>query len=443
MNPFYAFYQARHKRASVSKILDAYLLLNIYSPVVIREAFHQWDSQKEHVKNALPIDIKELIKNSPQFSDDDIRRKLNKYTIQKAVQVLKGYKKCSLPLTQDPKVNSFQYNLLSEKGKRALHILFNADKKGHYSDAITSLAIATSHKFLMDFSYYKTPEITKELAEALLIHGQAKDGKMQYAFPILKLSKGCTNNCSHCMNCAEPHVSHMPFPLWCALHKALNQYYGDPKSDRQYANTFQYFYEDNDPLSYRDDIIGADVGDIALFCKVNKAPFILTTKGATDARSEEALLKAASVLTEIVFSFVDTPKENIPENLARIQKGIRQIHALPFHREAIVDHLHLKSGPTISEDQFLGANVRSITIFAEGKACQFPSEELDPPLQGLYPVIIDPDLHICRTFARRGKPRTACIAHLLAHKSATQIADAIEYEGQREIWGRLLCGWGR
>lgn len=443
MNQFLIFYQGRNKE-TVSEILDAYLLTNIYSPTVIREAYKQWNTQQTFVKNTVPEEIKVLIQTSLTLSDDELQKRLNKYIIKKAIQVLKGYKKCPIPLTKDRQVNSFQFNLLSPKGKRALHILFGADKKGHYSDTLVRLALESSHKFLMDFSYYNIPEISEDLANALLIHGKAENGNIQYGFPILKLSKGCTNNCSHCMNCAEPHLSHMPFPLWCGLHKKLNQYYANPQNDKEYANTFEYFYEDNDPLSYRDDIIGADCGDVALFCKINQAPFKLTTKGATNQYSEEALLKAASVLTDICFSFVDTPKENISENLKRIQKGIRQIHALPFHRQVVVDHLHLKSGATISQDQFLGANVRSINIFEEGRATQFPKEELEPALNGVYPVIIEPNLDINRIFTRRGKPRTSYIANLLGHKySPETIAKAIEYEGQRELWGKMFGLWER
>ena len=413
--------------------VHGFLMFGIYSPTVIREAKKNWEKLPEHVKNCIPNEIEDLIQKSDELSDVLLKEKLNTYAVNKAIRILSGYQNMLFPLTNDKYVKTSRYNLLSQEGEAALRTLKTAKNQKRFTDVTADLATRTSHKFLMDFKYYKIPVITEEMANVLLLYGKSPFAPdvISYAPPILKLSKGCTNNCSHCMNCAEPHISHMPYPLWCGLHHAFYKYYKEPKIGR-FTNPFEYFYEDNDPISYYDPIIEADAGDIAFFCRIQGAPFKFTTKGITNEASRKAISKAAAVSTEIVLSFVDTPKENMTHNINQMQETIRLIQSIPTveKREIEIDHMHLKTGPSVSDEVFLGCPNHKLPIFRIGKAKQFSEQEADttaPENVGVYPVCIEPNGNIVKYFTVNGLHKGVKVGNLVTgREKASKILEKIE-----------------
>ena len=158
-----------------------------------------------------------MIDKSHQLPDKKLQKKLNQYHIETAISVLKSYQNCGVPLTNDPTVKQTRRKLTTKIGDKNLKILEQAQEKGIYSDKMADLAVRCAHKFLFDSRNYRSWHITSQIAKDLTQSRRSNE----YTFPSIQLTKGCENNCSHCCDRAEPHLSHMPWPVFVNLYKAF------------------------------------------------------------------------------------------------------------------------------------------------------------------------------------------------------------------------------
>ena len=201
-------------------------------------------------------------------------------------------------------------------------------------------------------------------------------------------------------------------PMWRKIHQKLNSHYKYfhgkmyviPTSKwinwlprRPKTVTFNYapfdrFFHDSDPSSYYDPIIGVDAGDISLLQYENDEPLYFLTRGITDPISRRAIAKTALVYP-IDLSFVDTPKEKMTHNITQLKKTIKLIHSVPNNQGiARIWHMHLKSGPSVSDGTFLGEHVVKLPICPSGRANQFHPSELDMNHPNdKYPFLINPN----------------------------------------------------
>jgi len=400
MNVFEECYAYRDNPKIVSHFLSDYLTCEIYSPVIIRQAKVRWRDLPFYVQETVHPEIRELIQNSAGLTNAEIQNKIYAHTIARSAKILLAYSNCKTPLTQDPTVKTFRQNFLSAQGKAALKQLLHATTKQPTYD-MYELALKTGHKFLMDPSYYLdwTKTLRKGGAEALVDELQrVDDGGTEYLFPILQLTKGCVNRCSHCEICAKPHLSHMPYPMWRALYQGLSRHYSlyeqaqDDHPEKQIlVRSFDRFYADSDPASYYDPIMRVDSGDVATYVQVMGGHFLFQTKGITTHISRRAIAKAVQSVDYFGLSFVDTPLENKKRSFYQLKKTIRLIEKIPERAPVLIDHLHLKSGPTVPESNFFGYPVRRLEICDWGRAKEnFKSSELrhEP---NIWSLIIEPN----------------------------------------------------
>lgn len=380
----------------VKKYLEEFLLFQIYSPLILRESYRRWPELYSFSRENTPSEIVTLIDKCPHFSDRKLQKRLNQYQIEKAIQVLKSYQNCTVPLTDDPAVKQTRRKLTSNTGDRNLKILQQAQEKGIYSDKIADLAIRCAHKFLFDDKNYRSWHISAQKAYAM---AQAH-GNGEITFPAIQLTKGCSNNCSHCCERATNHLSHMPWPVFVNLYKAFQRhyrYYPHKSSESQFAK----FFADSDMLSYRDPIMGTDAGDLGLWMTEHRGICQYLTRGITDDASKLALTKAIVSQQPITLSFVDTPKEDMPHNIQQLSNTLDVFESVPNRRyNPLILHLQMKSGPTVPDEIFRNFPVEKKAIWAMGRGKDLPDTETEhyPDNQFYAPDIIAPngDILLCR-----------------------------------------------
>lgn len=368
----------KENKKTARELLGDFLLYQIYSVPVLRSAYPNWPALPWFLKKNTPNEIQELIEKSPYLSDKDLREKLNAYQIQKAVQILKEYQNCGVPLTQDPTIRQTRRKLTSPKGDKALKILQDALSEKNFSDKIARLAIRAGHKFLIDPDFFRKWYISRQFAKNLTFEDfNPTTQEKCYSFPAIQLTKGCVNHCSHCGARATSHLSHMPWPVFKTLYTALNKHYRH-YPQKYIDHYFAQFFSDSDMLAYHDNIMNVDSGDVALWIEEEKGTAEYLTRGVTDERSRLALAKALLAKQSIAVSFVDTPKENMPHNLHQLNETLDVVESVPQrYVDPMFIHLHLKSGPSVSDDIFRKFPIEKTLIYAQGRANDFPANEVE------------------------------------------------------------------
>ncbi|MBQ7413780.1 MAG: hypothetical protein IJV07_05895 [Alphaproteobacteria bacterium] len=375
MNLFDCLYLHKDEPRFVSGHLSRYLMAEIYSPAVVRLASERWSELPPWVQDSVHPIFQNIILNKIPASDKNLYMQLNQLLVDRATRVLAAYRDCSVPLTDDPTVPSCRCNLLSQRGELALCSLRNALIKGDFSIETVSLAIRSSHKFLMDMSFYRDFPGADFKGVDILAFQSAQEGKPVCLFPTLQLTKGCMNGCAHCEVCAEPHLSHMPYPMFRRLWQRLDGIYKYYETQSGAVHYFDRYYFDSDSSSYFDPIIGADSGDVAWMIKENKGLFFFMTKGITDRLSVRSIAKGAMFASQFHLSFVDIPTER--HNVAQVQKTIRLIQSLPTNPKIMIEHTHLANGPSVSDSIFLGIPSIKRIIHRTGRAIDnFSAREL-------------------------------------------------------------------
>ncbi len=423
MIDYKTLYALKNNPKIVRRFLNQFLLFQIYTPEIVRQSFRRWPELPEFIRKSTPEKAEYLIESSFLFNDEKLNEKINQYYIDNAVCVLKSYQNCAVPLTKDQTVKQTRRKLTSNKGDKALKILQKAKEKKQWTDKMAKLAVACSHKFLFDPKYYRQFNITAGLANAMAIpHLDEKENPTgDYRFPAIQLTKGCTNNCSHCCERAKPHLSHMPWPIFTALYDGFNKHYRHYKQEKTDAY-FCQFFDDSDMLSYHDPIMGVDSGDVCHWIDARKGYNQILTRGVTDKKSEIALAKATLSNCPIAISFVDTPKENMPHNINQLNKTLDILQRYPPQKKIpIITHLHLASGPSLDDKIFRGFHVEKSPIWALGKGKEFPYHETQHHRDENYevPFVIRPSGHLDAKKVRNGEivnETIKCIYHPKKHK---------------------------
>ena len=400
MNIFEEFYERSHDPKFVSRALTDYLICEIYSPAVIRQAKTRWADIPFYAQECVHPEIRRVIEASPNLTNAEIQYKIQAHTIARSAKILLAYSNCRTPLTQDPHVQTFRQNFLSKRGQWALAQLLHATTKQPTYD-MYNLALRTGHKFLMDMSYYISwdSSLANGGADLWIEKIQNEDGTgTRYLFPTLQLTKGCLNNCSHCEICAKPQLSHMPYPMWRSLYQSLSKRYSlyeqaqDEHPEKQILiRYFDRFYADSDPASYCDPIMRVDSGDVALFVREQGGRFLYQTRGVTVHISRRAIAKAVQCADYFGISFVDTPLEDKKKSFRQLKKTIRIIEKIPNRVPVQIDHLYLTGHATVPQSAFFGFPIRKIPICDWGRAkLNFKSSELVRQ-PSVWSLIIEPN----------------------------------------------------
>lgn len=409
----------------VQQCLGDFLLYQIYSPVVVRQLYRDWPILPVYLKDNVPEDIVRLMENSPYLSNKVLQEKLNERAIYQAVSVLESYQSCDVPLTTDPTVPKNRLKLTSKRGDKALLILKNALVNKQYTDKMANLALRTSHKFLFDSKYYLPIHVSKDKADALAFPIRyEKDGPIvAYKFPAIQLTKGCMNHCSHCDSRAEAHLSHMPWPIFVALHRGLNQYYRYyPQNECDHY--FSQFFADSDMLDYDEPIMQVDSGDAGLWIAAEKAPCQYLTRGVKNAKNKLALSKALVSGLPIAISFVDTPQENMKHNIEQLNQTLDVVESVKERiGNPIILHLHLKSGPTVSKEVFRDFPLEQDDIYAVGRAKDLPYEEVNhfPDSKFVAPCLIEPNGNITDQRVKKGEISKKTYGNIFARQFGPNI----------------------
>ena len=387
------------------------LQYQIYSPIRVRML--QDKGIPWYIKEDTPKEILELSKKASALSDDEIDFELNKYYMHKAIRVMSAYKNGSIPLTNLPHVETAPQNLLSKEGEKALSYLITAAKEKDYTLRNREIALLGSHKFLLKSYFYRDFDIDakKIMYSVKFLDGENK-GKTHHIFPTIQITRGCYNECSHCMaNATAKNINHMPYPMFVKIYEALLPHY---KNMPMYTGdtSFGKHFDDSDPLHYQDNIMGVDYGDIVtLLSRKYNMPAILLTRGVRGKKSKIAFAKVLDQgIAHFPISFVDTPKENIEYNLKQLKDTLQIVNSMPVSEEERslmkemihVTHLHLNSGPSVTKETLnslafdLSDKLDYAKIYAVGRARQFDKDELFYPWEGLdynpftAPVVITP-----------------------------------------------------
>ncbi len=406
MGEFSALYFFRNNKRIVVRNLETYLIAQIYSPMVLRCAQKYWDFLSMPAHESVSDEIRDLICLSPDMTDKELQSRLNEIYVRRGIEVLSGYQDCLVPLSQDTHVLQTKRNLLSQKGMKVLTLLENADSRGHYTNQMAKLAMRAGNKQLLDLDFFKPWYVDKKLAKLLIHTWPAADHNssefkkyiqdhpdaatlkpekdpLTRQFPVIQLSQGCTNGCSHCMCRAQGPISHMPYPVFLGLHRSFFKHY--KKYPVLNGEGFWRFFYDSDTLDYQDPIIGADSGDVAMRLKDEGATFLNFTKGINHDFQRLALAKG-SWFQPTHLSFVDTPDENMDKNMRIFQRTIRVLENTPSSSVFVLHH-HLKTGPTVNLKKYTSFPIDPLTIYAVGRAKhflpdqvrQFPDELISDP----------------------------------------------------------------
>ena len=374
--------------------LADFLLFQIYSPKVLRKAYAKWPELPWFIRENVPKDIQVLIEKSPHYSDKVLRTKLNEYHIRQAVDVLSKYQACDVPMTQDPTVPQNRYKLTSKRGDKALLILQNALQQKQFSNKMADLAVHSTHKFLAEGKYYLDWKFPSKFARCATIeHCMQGDNSICYTFPAIQLTKGCMNHCSHCDSRAEAHLSHMPWPMFQSLHRALNKHYRHyPQNGTNHY--FSQFFADSDMLDYHDPVMDVDSGDVGLWVALESEYCQYLTRGVKNERNRLSLAKALVSGQPVALSFVDTPREDMAHNLKQLENTLDVVESVPQRKgQPSIIHLHLKSGGSVDKKVFRDFPVEDAIIYALGRAKDFLSEEVNhfPDKEFIAPIVFEPN----------------------------------------------------
>ena len=394
MRDYDELYFSKNNKKFVQKRehLEHFLMFRIYSVPVLLSAHQAWSQIPWYLKQNTPLEIQKMIENpGDQFL---LQKKLNAYHTQRAIQVLSAYQTCDVPLTQDKRVPTKRYKLTSAAGDMALIKLKQAQQDQLFIDEIADLAIRTGHKFLAEDQYYIPFHIDQLRADSLItpIHlHQEKTIRRAELYPRIQLTEGCLNHCSHCDVCAKPIVSHMPWPMFRGLYKALDKHYQNyPYEEAE--QPFGMFFWDSDMLDYEDPIMQVDAGDAGLWVQSQKRPFQYITRGIKNDLNRLALAKA--LFTPYVsISFVETSMENMPHNIKQLTQTLEVVKSVKKRIiNPIILHWHTKKGSQVSPEIFEGFEVLKGMIHAIGRAKQLPPGEAIPPLSSVSaPKLIKPN----------------------------------------------------
>ncbi len=339
---FFNFSKKYIDSESVLKLwVDEFLLMEMYTPLVLKIALEKWNTLPTYVTQSLDGDIVDLIKTPTAHS----QTALNQYWINRAVNVLQGYTACPIPLSKDARVNSVKKDLLSPKGHKVLRILKHAVETKRTTDMLGNLAQSAAQKANLDLDLFIDIDLSN-------LFKKGEYWPLLYNQIEISMSTGCYNHCVHCGFDAKAPVSHMPYPIFLKLFK-------------QHADSNRIFggcdlYNDSDPLSYRDPIINADAGDVVLALPrfMQKRPFNVSflTKGVLTKQDEITFARVVhhhsrwptSIILGIELSYIDLPNEPAAHNLKRI-KRTAQIHREIINKNPRIRHYHLPNTPTITE----------------------------------------------------------------------------------------------
>ena len=388
MKSYEKLYFLRNNKKVVQEYLGNFLLFQIYSVPVIRYSYPDWPAVRWYLRQNTPDEIQNLIEKSPYLSNEVLQEKLNEYHIRQAVRVLAAYQSCDTPITQDPSVSKNRYKLTTKHGDKALTLLQKALQEKKFSDEMADLAVRTSHKFLAEDKYYLRWRFSKKYASLLAIPATEEgDTEESWIFPAIQLTRGCLNHCSHCDSRAEPHLSHMPWPLFRGLYRNFNEYYRHYRQEKLDCH-FSTFFADSDMLDYYDPIMNVDAGDVGLWIEPEGGSCQYLTRGIKNERNKLALAKALISENPFALSFVDTPKENMSHNLKQLNDTLDVIESV-WNRSInpFILHLHLKSGPTVSKKIFRDFPLEQKVIRAMGRAKDLPADEVEPVV---WPLAVIP-----------------------------------------------------
>ena len=327
---FSELYFFRNNEQFVKRHLLDYVLFHVYSKVVLERITSQWDELPFYVKEEIPPLIRQKAFSGKSKDTEDF---LSKYWLKNAVHILSAYQKAAVPFSTDLRTNVRVFNLLSEKGEKELLKLKETLEQGKTGEEITLQAMKASNKFLLDISLFKNFNALKKT----IYYSRPQFGRI-----ILSASSGCYNMCSHCGFSAKAPVSHMPYPILIQLAHLFGKQLRSP-----YSGIAQ-IYSDSDPISYKDPIIKADIGDVCRYFRMmlpekERLFTPIVTKGVLISSDDRALAKAFE-FNSVSLSYVDLPGEkNIEKNRQRIQRSLSALMAVSAERrnENIIDFRHI------------------------------------------------------------------------------------------------------
>ena len=376
-------------------------LMQVYSPIFLKVMGKKiLKGQLDEIElSLLPSEIQALAKESVKMDDNKLQSQINKFWIKKAVYVLSQYQNCAIPLSDSHQglLNGKGENLLSKKGEKILGILNQALQKGEVTGKVAKLALKAAHKFYIDLDLYKEWDISAKSLLYPLIDAETQK-LMGHNYPTIQLTKGCLNQCSHCLMRAVPPLTHMPYPMFLSLHNRLWKTYKKFKSvsgDEIGVNEdlrFGKFFFDSDSLSYHDDIMGVDTGDIVLRSFYNKIPVSVMTRGVNTLVSKRALYKMINKVA-LPISFVDTPLENKEKSLKQLNDTLDLLEKYGVKKELIrIFHLHPNTGPEMDKKIFRDYLVEDVNIYRAGRAKNLSA--IDEPIVGdqtfIPQIVIEP-----------------------------------------------------
>ncbi len=321
-----------------------FLLMELFSPAVLKAAKAQWDTLPDYVQKSLDKEIIDLIQSDTEPSYTEI----NRYWINRAVRVLQGYSNCPIPLTRDKRLHPFQKDLLSEKGHQLLRILKHAVTTNRATGKPAELARSATQKAVLDLNLFIDLELSN-----LLERGPA--WPLAYNEIEISMSTGCYNHCVHCGYEAKAPVFHMPYPLFLKLFQK------HAESGRILGGVD--IYNNSDPMSYYDPIINADAGDVVLalprLMGERRLNVSFLTKGVLTKQDETTFARVVyhhlrwpnDCRLGIELSYVDLPGEAVAKNKERI-KHTAQIYRDISNKNPRIRHYHLPNTPTITEAEF-------------------------------------------------------------------------------------------
>ncbi len=347
-------YKYQNNDEYVRRNLASFLLMQLYSPVVIKQMAVFGASLDDFFIQNTPPKMWDLAQKSPLMKDEDIQTEINRFWTKKAINVLSGYQNCSFPITDDLRIDVRKENFLSDKGEKLLQELLISDVSRHYTDK----AFFAGNKIFLDLDLFRDFSYLKKIDPIIRVGSYDPYWPEGSSFPlILSASSGCYNRCMHCLYEAEPKVRHMPYPVFLKMYHTL----GDGESLLTYA--------DSDPISYYDPIIDADAGDLFIGIKSRgwQMPRDFITKGILKERDKSALLKIALIRYQIGLSLVGIDGEVTEKNLKRVRESYRILSKTKVG--AHVRYYHEKDGHCIDMEKWLAEipNYSDIVVLPVGR----------------------------------------------------------------------------
>lgn len=243
------YYKGRNDPITNPNDLFICLLFEVFSPLIVGTAQQEWDRLPSYIRNSIPAGMRDIIKTSQ--SNPNLQADIDAYYVNRAINVLKSYRDCRVPYSNDPRVEAVSgVNLLSPAGENRLNELRLASQSSSISLETAEKAFTACSKFFLDLNLFQDMDHVLDIFNPMTqktIGEESKDGSS------LSMSSGCYNGCVHCLYSGCGPVSHMPYPLYRRIYHAIRQ-----------SNPLARItsYHDSDPLHYADPIIGADAGDM-------------------------------------------------------------------------------------------------------------------------------------------------------------------------------------